>query len=628
MEERKNKSVTRRKHEGLPVDIPALAQRAVFWQAAIAGTAAAAILLNLAGLLGGITAGIPHLLYIPVVIAAYRYPRWGAPGALGLGAVYFLMVLAITGTGPVTVAEVLVRIAVLVFIGWLVGMLVTRLRDQEDLYQGLFDHSESGSILVEDTDAGRTIEAINWKAADLLHRDAGNLQGAPLATIWDGNEDDFFARLLHGGAVYAMETTFRLPGNKSFTVLVSAAPLPGNRAILTFIDITDRVRAEQALLMANDKLNLLSRFSADHIHYTVDQILETADEADDRCSDSTCSGYINRIRTLAWNVARQLFLTESYKDLGTTPPAWTSIRQVFASSRLVPETSGISIRIWAERLEVYADPLFADVLIHLVENSLRHGRTVKNILVTYHETPEGLDLSIRDDGAGIPAAKKDGIFEYDAGGQAGIGLFICRQIVEVTGMTLREIGTEGSGAWFVIHVPAGKYRIEGSGDDAPPLPLPAGPLPFEIRHGTGAVVRELLSQEFPVADTLWIDYHRTTGDPRTDRIFGAFRNGQAVSVARCRWHPDGFEVDGVFTPVPHRGHGYANAAVWGLVEACGADTLFMHSVRNLEKFYGSYGFVPIEEKELPATIRERFAWAGGEMEGANVLPMKRDPPSV
>jgi N-acetylglutamate synthase-like GNAT family acetyltransferase len=51
----------------------------------------------------------------------------------------------------------------------------------------------------------------------------------------------------------------------------------------------------------------------------------------------------------------------------------------------------------------------------------------------------------------------------------------------------------------------------------------------------------------------------------------------------------------------------------------------MHSVRNLEKFYGSYGFVPIDEKELPPTIQERYAWAQGEMEGANVLPMMRIP---
>jgi PAS domain S-box-containing protein len=602
-------------------------ERDGFWDAVIVVTAAAAFLLNLIGLLSGITIVIPHLLYIPVVIAAYRYPQWGIIIAGLIGAVYFLMVLLLNGSTGTSVAETLVRTGVMIAIGWLVGTLTLRLHEQQDLYQGLFDHSEGGSILIQDSGTGRTIEEVNWKAADLLHRKTVDLRGRPLSTIWNGEEEqEFFARLSLEGAVYTTETSFLLPDEKSFTVLVSAAALPKKKAILTFVDITSRVRAEQALKTANDKLNLLSRISADHLHYSVDQILETADAADAECKDAGIRGSLDRIRTLAWTIARQLILTESYKDLGTSPPVWMSVQQAFESTRLIPDTGTAAIRIWTERLEIYADPLFSDVLIHLLENSLRHGGTTKNIVVTYHETPDGLDLSLRDDGTGIPAEKKERIFEYDAGGQAGIGLFICRQIVEVTGMTLGEKGTPGKGAWFVIHVPPGRYRIEGTTADALPLPLRSSPGRHIIRHSTGVTVKELVSGEFPVADALWVDYHNTTGDPQTDRIVAAFLDGQAVSVARCRWHPDGHEVDAVFTPVTRRGHGYANAAVWGLVEACGNDILYMHSVRNLEKFYGSYGFVPIGEDELPPTIRERYAWAQGEMEGANVLPMKRTPP--
>ncbi|OPX65322.1 MULTISPECIES: GNAT family N-acetyltransferase [unclassified Methanoregula] len=616
------------RREAPVIRLEAIANRPRFWETLIGVSAAAALLLNLAGLLAGITVAIPHLLYIPVVITAYRFPRRGAIAAAALGAIYFLMVFILAGSMPEKIYEAIVRIIVLVIIGWLVGWLTYRLREQEALYQGLFEHSESGTILISDTGAGRTIEAVNWKAADLLHRKAGDLTGSPLSLIWGGDDEpDFFSRLAREGAVYAADTVFRLPDNRTFIVLVSAAPLPGGRAVLTFTDITGRVRAEQALRTANDKLSMLSRISADHLHFSVDRILETVEEADARCADTGTHGYLDRIRTFAWNISRQLLLTESYKDLGTTPPVWMSVRQVFESGRLMQKIGTVSLRIWTERLEIYADPLFADVLVHLVENSLRHGRTVKNIVVTYRETPEGLDLSIRDDGQGIPAEKKDRIFEYDSGGQAGIGLFICRQIAGVTGMTLREIGIPGSGAWFVIHVPAGRYRIEGTSDDAPPSALPRQSPGNIIRHSTGATVRELLSSEFPLADALWVDYHTTTGDPRTDRIFAAFHDGQMVSLARCRRHPDGYEVDGVFTPPGHRGHGFAHAAVWGLVEACGSDVLYMHSVRGLEKFYGAYGFVPINEKELPQSIRERFAWAQGEMEGANVDPMMRVPPS-
>jgi predicted GNAT family acetyltransferase len=195
-------------------------------------------------------------------------------------------------------------------------------------------------------------------------------------------------------------------------------------------------------------------------------------------------------------------------------------------------------------------------------------------------------------------------------------------------MTIAETGTEGKGARFVIHVPPDGYRIEGTGDDAPVRSLLVNPATAGLRgarHPTGTIVRELSAAEFPVAEALWTDYHETKGDPRTDRIFAGFLHDAAVSVARCRKHPDGFEVDAVFTPSAHRGHGYAHAVMWGLVEACGHDTLSMHSVKNLTGFYNYFGFVTIMESELPPSIRERYAWADGEMEGANVSPMKRSP---
>ena len=195
-------------------------------------------------------------------------------------------------------------------------------------------------------------------------------------------------------------------------------------------------------------------------------------------------------------------------------------------------------------------------------------------------------------------------------------------------MTITETGTEGKGARFVIHVPSDSYRIEGTGEDAPARPLLESSASLVRRgalHTTGTIVRELSSAEFPVAEALWNDYHQTKGDSRTDRIFAGFFQEEVVSVARCRKHPDGFEVDAVFTPSLHRGRGYARAVMWGLVEACGHDTLSMHSVKNLTGFYSHFGFVTIAESELPPSIRERYAWAEGEMDGANVAPMKRAP---
>jgi hypothetical protein len=85
--------------------------------------------------------------------------------------------------------------------------------------------------------------------------------------------------------------------------------------------------------------------------------------------------------------SRQLFLTETYKD-PRLPSVWMSVQRTLDTARLSSDDGTVSIRCCAGRLEIYADTLFADLLIHLRENSLRHGSgTVKNIVVTYQETP-------------------------------------------------------------------------------------------------------------------------------------------------------------------------------------------------------------------------------------------------
>ncbi|ACL17730.1 PAS/PAC sensor signal transduction histidine kinase [Methanosphaerula palustris E1-9c] len=591
-----------------------------FWNAVFLATTIALLLLNGVGLIYGITIVLPHFLYIPVVIGAYRFPRWGTAAAGCIGGVYLVMVLLITGGSPPLLNEALVRVGLLIVIGWLVALLTRRLGEQEDLYRGLFDHSEGGSLLIVVTGARRVVGEVNWKAASLVGRKRSALRGGPLTAFWDpGEESAFFSRLSRGGAVYETETIFSLPDGAPLIVQVSAASLRGGRVILTFFDITARVHAEQALKTANDKLNFLARISADHLQRTVDEIRATVDEAAAHDGGAGFQAYFGRIRVLAGTISRQLVLTESYKDLGTSPPVWQNVQRALESVHLPVDAGTVRVRFWAKRLEIYADPLLVDVLAHLVRNPFRFAGSVTEILVRYQETGDGLALLVEDDGQGIPTAEKKQIFEYDAGEHAGIGLFICRQILEVTGMTIEETGIEGQGAQFVIHVLPGGYRIEGSGDDAPATRL------HGVLDAPGLSVRELSSAEFPIAEAVWVEYHQMTGDPRTDRVFAAFQDGQVVSLARCRRHPDGLEVDGVFTLIVHRSHGYAHAVVSALVEACGRELLFMYAVRDLVGFYGRYGFVPIDEHQLPPTIRERYAWAQGQMEGANVCPMRRDP---
>jgi signal transduction histidine kinase len=99
---------------------------------------------------------------------------------------------------------------------------------------------------------------------------------------------------------------------------------------------------------------------------------------------------------------------------------------------------------------------------NLVENADRHARSVVRVAVG--EFGGAAQLSVADDGPGIPLAERERIFERFArvdgsrdrdGGGTGLGLAIARDIVQRHGGTL-TVDTDadaGAGARFVIELP-------------------------------------------------------------------------------------------------------------------------------------------------------------------------------
>ncbi len=112
-----------------------------------------------------------------------------------------------------------------------------------------------------------------------------------------------------------------------------------------------------------------------------------------------------------------------------------------------------------ERVEVFADPMLDRVFLNLIKSSARHGKTVSQVVITYQVGDDGLLIYVEDDGVGIPETEKEKIFEYGACAGGGLGLFLVREILSITNMTIREIGEPGTGARFEIHVPPEEYRI-------------------------------------------------------------------------------------------------------------------------------------------------------------------------
>jgi signal transduction histidine kinase len=68
-------------------------------------------------------------------------------------------------------------------------------------------------------------------------------------------------------------------------------------------------------------------------------------------------------------------------------------------------------------------------------------------------------ITYEDDGARIPAEDKEHIFRRGFSKHTGLGLFLSREILTITGITIRENGEPGKGVRFGIQVPRDMYRV-------------------------------------------------------------------------------------------------------------------------------------------------------------------------
>ena len=116
------------------------------------------------------------------------------------------------------------------------------------------------------------------------------------------------------------------------------------------------------------------------------------------------------------------------------------------------------IQVAVTGVEIFADPLLGKVFYNLMENSLRHGDHVTRMSFSTQEMENGLVLVYSDDGVGIPEEDKQNLFRKGFGKHTGLGLFLSREILSITGISITENGEPGKGVRFEITVPAGRFR--------------------------------------------------------------------------------------------------------------------------------------------------------------------------
>ncbi|ABN56805.1 multi-sensor signal transduction histidine kinase [Methanoculleus marisnigri JR1] len=323
------------------------------------------------------------------------------------------------------------------------------------------------------------VTEVNERLCDLLGYTRDELVGQSMRLLYPGDAEYESALQqmdvqIRKAGTCTLETRCMRKDGATLDVQFSSTPLdpedPSRGVTFTTLDISEHtalereiayhaeelVRQTNGLAVANRKLNLMSSITRHDILNQLTILLGNLWMVEEAEPGEDISEHLARVKGSADRIHRQIEFTRDYTDLGVRSPEWQRVSDALGTEGL----HGLPVENEAGDLAVYADPMLATVFSNLMDNTIRHGESVTRVCVRYHPGESGdLTLIWEDDGAGVPAGEKERIFHRGVGKNTGLGLFLIREILGITGIRITETGEPGNGARFEMLVPRGMYRV-------------------------------------------------------------------------------------------------------------------------------------------------------------------------
>jgi PAS domain S-box-containing protein len=340
------------------------------------------------------------------------------------------------------------------------------LKESEKRYRQILQHASDAIIIheVSRKQPGRLLE-VNKKACEMLGYTRDELLQMSIPDLdvpEQATNIPEIQQLLFSGGTAVFPTEHRAKDGTRIPVEVSNTliTLDGRKVVMAVIrDMRNQKRAERVLRETNRKLSLLSSITRHDLRNKVTALSGYLALAKEKSENPVMRDYIGKLELIARSISGHIEYTRIYEDLGSAEPRWQEIGTVISSQQVPPE---LTLDADLPKVLVYADPILGKVFSNLIDNTVRHARNATTIRVFAAVQPDGLLIAWEDNGVGIPATQKEKIFSQGYGKNTGLGLFLSREILAITGITIRETGVPDKGARFEILVPKDAYRFAGS----------------------------------------------------------------------------------------------------------------------------------------------------------------------
>jgi len=232
----------------------------------------------------------------------------------------------------------------------------------------------------------------------------------------------------------------------------------------THQDINDRKQAEEALYASNQKLRLLTSLTRHDVINKLTAIQLLHNIASGESDPGKREDYFIKSRQAIEQLESIIKFTREYEDFGVVASRWQQVQSLIRNAALETDHPGILVDTTIPPdIQIFADPIIQKVFSTLIENAFRHAGYLTRIQFCCSKADHHIIIVCEDDGFGVPMEEKGYIFEHGYGNNTGLGLFFAREILAITGLSIRETGEPGKGARFEILVPDGKWRRENNG---------------------------------------------------------------------------------------------------------------------------------------------------------------------
>jgi signal transduction histidine kinase len=224
---------------------------------------------------------------------------------------------------------------------------------------------------------------------------------------------------------------------------------------------TERIRAmyhDQSKFLADLSHEFKTPLAILRMHFDAGAGLAGAEQRKARYVMETTLDRLSRMVVMLLDSARFNFSQASApKQRVDLKPLLMGACEDFAG---IANDKGIKLTVRSEQISVAGDEdRLKEVILNLLSNALKHTPAGGSISFRARKVDGEAEIVIEDNGSGIPPKNLDRIFERfyriedDASSGTGIGLHLCRQIIEAHGGTITAESDAGKGSRFIIRLP-------------------------------------------------------------------------------------------------------------------------------------------------------------------------------